>query len=571
MAAGGRESTVVFVNADVVTMDERNAFAEAVAVRSGRVLAVGEVRRVLEAAGAGARLVDMGGNTLVPGFVDGHGHFTQVAGELDWVDLAPPPAGKTSSIEHLVRALRERLGRLATQHKYVLGVGYDESMLAERRHPTKEDLDRVSTELPVWAVHSSRHMAVGNGVALDQAGIAASTPDPDGGRIVRRAGSREPTGLLQDAAWAHVRLTLLPGIPDHLYSDVLRRTGAHYARLGITTAQDGATDVGGMKMLHRAADDGALPIDVVAYPLCHLLDRMRADAELYMSGYQCGVRVGGVKIILDGSLQAKTAWLTEAYAVPPPGAPASYRGGPLLSDDDVYRMVADCFANGFQVHAHANGDAAIDQMLEAVARAERRHGRQRPGAAPDRRPVLIHAQMAREDQLDRMRALGITPSFFSTQCFYWGDWHVASVLGRERAHRLDPARSAERRGLRFSLHNDAPLVPPNILFLIWSAVTRRSRSGQVIGPDQRLTAAEAMRAVTIDAAYQLFEDANKGSIAVGKLADMAVLSANPLRVAPDAIKDIAVLATLKEGMPIHVLERAPLPEVLITGGVNGDL
>jgi predicted amidohydrolase YtcJ len=223
------------------------------------------------------------------------------------------------------------------------------------------------------------------------------------------------------------------------------------------------------------------------------------------------------------------------------------------------------------VHAHANGDAAIDQMLEAVARAERRHGRQRPGAAPDRRPVLIHAQMAREDQLDRMRALGITPSFFSTQCFYWGDWHVASVLGRERAHRLDPARSAERRGLRFSLHNDAPLVPPNILFLIWSAVTRRSRSGQVIGPDQRLTAAEAMRAVTIDAAYQLFEDANKGSIAVGKLADMAVLSANPLRVAPDAIKDIAVLATLKEGMPIHVLERAPLPEVLITGGVNGDL
>jgi len=190
MAAGARESTVVFVNADIVTMDERNAVAQAVAVRSGRVLAVGEVRRVLAAAGRGARLVDMGGNTLVPGFVDGHGHFTLVAGELDWVDLTPPPAGKTSSIERLVAALRERLGRLAAQHKYVLGVGYDDSMLTERRHPTKEDLDRVSTDLPVWAVHASRQMAVGNGVALDQAGIAASTPDPEGGRIVRRAGSR---------------------------------------------------------------------------------------------------------------------------------------------------------------------------------------------------------------------------------------------------------------------------------------------------------------------------------------------------------------------------------------------
>ena len=571
MAAAARESTVVFVNADVVTMDERQPFAQAVAVRSGRVLAVGDIKRVLDAAGSGARLVDLGGNTLVPGFVDGHGHFTLVAGELDWVDLAPPPGGNTSSIEQLVGALRERLGRLAAQHKYVLGVGYDDSMLAERRQPTKEDLDRVSTELPVWAVHASRHMAVGNGVALDQAGIAASTPDPDGGTIVRRAGSREPTGLLQDAAWTHVRRTLLPGIPDHLQSDVLRRTGAHYARLGITTAQDGATDVGGMKMLHRAADDGALPIDVVAYPLCHLVDRLGADAAPYLRGYECGVRIGGVKIILDGSLQAKTAWLTEAYAVPPPGAPASYRGVACFSDDEVYRIVADCFARGVQVLAHANGDAAIDQMLEAVERAQEQHDRQGQGperTASDRRTVMVHAQTAREDQLDRMRALGVMPSFFSTQCFHWGDWHVASVLGRERAYRLDPARSAVQRGIRFTLHNDAPIAPPNILFLIWNAVTRQSRSGQVIGPDQRLTPAEALRAVTLDAAYQHFEDRNKGSIEVGKLADMAVLSANPLRVATDAIRDITVLATLKEGMPIYVLERAPVTDAL-TAGVNG--
>jgi predicted amidohydrolase YtcJ len=573
MAAAARESTVVFVNADVVTMDPHRPSAEAVAVRSGRVLAVGDVKSVLDAAGNSARLIDLGGNTLVPGFIDGHGHFTLVAGELDWVDLAPPPAGQTSSVEQLVAALRARLGRLAAQHKYVLGVGYDDSMLAERRHPTKEDLDRVSTELPVWAVHASRHMAVGNGIALDQAGVAASTPDPEGGTIVRRAGSREPTGLLQEAAWAHVRLTLLPGIPDHLQSDVLRRTGAYYARLGITTAQDGATDVGGMKMLHRAADDGALPIDVVAYPLCHLVDRLGADAEPYQRGYECGVRIGGVKLILDGSLQAKTAWLTQPYAVPPPGASASYRGAPCFSEEDIYRIVGDCFARGVQVLAHANGDAAIDQMIEAVARAQRQHGRQRQGpgsAASDRRPVMVHAQTAREDQLDRMQSLGIIPSFFATQCFYWGDWQVASVLGRERAYGLDPARSAHRRGMRFTLHNDAPVAPPDIMFLIWNAVTRRSRSGQVIGPDQRLTPAEALRAVTIDAAYQHFEDANKGSIEVGKLADMAVLSANPLRIPADAIRDVRILATLKEGMPIHLVERAAVTDAL-TAGVDGVL
>ena len=538
MAARAHESTAVFVNADVVTMDPRHPFAEAVAVRSGRILAVGDSGHVLAAAGRGARLFDLGGNALVPGFIDSHGHFTQVAIELDWVDLSPPPAGRTATIEGMIVQLRARLHRLAAQHKYVLGVGYDDTMLAERRHPTREDLDRVSTDLPVWVVHTSRQMAVGNSVALDQAGMT------------------EPTGLLRDAAWAHVRLTLFPTVPEHHHPDLIRRTGEHYARLGITTALDGSVDIGGMQMLHAAADDGSLPIDVVAYPLYQLEQRLPASAAPYRRGYVGGVRIGGVKIVLDGTPQGKTAWLTEPYLMAPDGESPSYTGMPLFSDEDVFRMVADCFARRVQVLAHANGDAAIEQMIEAVARAAPQQG------GNDLRPVMVHAQLATEDQLDRMRALRILPSFCSSHGFFWGDWHVASVLGPERAPRLNPARSAGRRGLRFSLHNDAPIVPPNMLFLIWSAVTRFSRSGVVIGPDQRLTPTEALRALTIDAAYQHFEDEQKGSLEVGKLADMAVLSENPLRVAPDAIREIEVLATLKEGMPIQVLERARLPDAL---------
>jgi len=567
MRRGGREATAVFVNADVVTMDPGCPVAEAVAVRSGRILAVGEVGHVLKTAGPAARLFDLGGRALVPGFVDSHGQFTQVAGELDWVDLAPPPAGEIGSIEEMITALRARLGRLAAQHKYVLGVGYDESVLDEGRHPTKEDLDRVSTQLPVWVVHVSRHMAVGNSVALDQAGIAAATPDPDGGAIVRRPGSREPTGLLREAAWAHVRLTLVPTIPEHHHPDLVRRTGEHYARLGITTAQDGGTDVAGMEMLHTAADDGSLPIDVVAYPLYQLEDRLRTHIESYRQTRIGGVRVGGLKLVLDGSPQGKTAWVTAPYVVPPAGEPESYTGVSLFSNDDVHRIVADCFARGLQLLVHANGDAAAEQMIEAVARADQRQGRRArgDGSAMDRRVVMVHAQLVREDQLDRMQALGIIPSFCSSHCFYWGDWDARSTVGRERAERLNPARWAQRRGLRFSLHNDAPVCPPNMLFLIWSAVTRLSRTGEVMGAEQRLTAAEALRAVTLDAAYQLFEDERKGSLEVGKLADMAVLSANPLRVAADDIKQIEVLATLKEGVPIHVRERARLPDSLSVG------
>jgi len=552
----------VFVNAEVLTMDERRPVAQAVAIRGGRILAVGDLDPVLAAAGRSAQAVDLGGNTLMPGFVDGHGHFTQVANELDWVDLSPPPAGTIASIEDIVSALRGRLGQLAAEHKYVLGTGYDESTLEERRHPTKEDLDRVSTELPIWVVHISRRMAVGNSVALDQAGIAAATPDPVGGTIVRRPGSREPTGLLQEAAWTYVRLTFLPPVPEHHHSDLMRRTGQRYARLGVTTALDGATDVGGMKMLRMAAENGSLPIDVVSHPLYQLADLLRDEAEPFRRGYAGHLRVGGLELVLDGQLQGRNAWLTEPYQVPPPGAPASYAGSALFADDDVYRMVADCFARSVQLLVLANGDAAAEQMIEAVARAERRHGRD------DRRPVMVHAQTVREDQLDRMLALGIIPSFFSTHCFYWGDWDVASVLGRERAYHISPARSAVRRGLRFSLHNDSPVAPPNSLFLVWNAVTRLSRGGEVIGPDQRLTPAEALRAVTIDAAYQCFEDGAKGSIEVGKLADMVVLSDNPLRVAPEAIREIAVLATLKEGVPIHILERAHLPEALAAAQIG---
>ncbi len=551
---------VIYLNGDVITMDERRPRAAAIAVRDGRIVAVGDRREAEAAAGRGARVVDLGGRPVVPGFVDAHGHLTQAAARLDWVDLSPPPAGRISSVDDLVGALRRRRGELAAAHKYVLGAGYDETMLAEQRHPTKEDLDRVSTELPVWVVHVSRRMAVGNSIALDQAGIHAATPDPEGGRIARRSDSREPTGLLEEAAWAHVRMTMLPAIPDHRVAELLARTGHYYARFGITTAQDGATDVVGMNMLRVAAQAGVLPIDVVAYPL-HIIDeRVREDCEPHRGRYQGRLRVGGARILLDGSPQGKTAWLTQPYLIPPEAEAPSYAGYPRHSDGEVQRMVEDCFHRGVQLFAHANGDAAADQLIRTVAAAEAKLGR------ADRRPVMIHAQTVRDDQLDRMKELGIFPSFFSAHCFYWGDWHVASVLGRERAERISPARSAAERGLPFSIHNDPPVVRPSMTFLMWNAVTRKSRSGQIIGREQRITAEQALRAVTLDAAYQIFEEETKGSIAVGKLADLAVLSENPLQVAPDDIKDIQVLATIKEGVPVYVAaaETAKLSELLST-------
>ena len=261
--------------------------------------------------------------------------------------------------------------------------------------------------------------------------------------------------------------------------------------------------------------------------------------------YEGRYKDGGIQLMLDGSPQGKTAWLAEPYHVIPEGQPADYRGYPSMTAEQVSGMLDAAFANGWQVLAHCNGDAATEQFVECVGAAVAKHG------PADRRTVMIHAQTVRDDQLDRMAAIGMVPSFFSSHVYYWGDYHRDSVLGPARAARISPMRSAARRRLRFNIHNDAPVVPPDILRLVWSAVARKTRSGETLGLDQAITVEEALRAVTIDAAWAHFEEDAKGSLAPGKLADLVVLGADPTAVDVDAIPDIPVLATLKEGGVVY--------------------
>ena len=219
-----------------------------------------------------------------------------------------------------------------------------------------------------------------------------------------------------------------------------------------------------------------------------------------------------------------------------------------MTDDEANAFVEEAFRKGWQIHAHCNGDAAADQFIKAVRLAVAKLG---PG---DRRPVMIHAQTVREDQLDAMKELGIIPSFFGMHTYYWGDWHRDSVLGPERASRISPAASALKRGIPFTQHHDAPVALPSSLMILFSQVNRVTRSGQVLGPEQRVSAMDAIKSITINAAHQYFEEGTKGSLEPGKLADFVILDRNPLTVDPMAIKDIKVVETIKEGVTIY---RAP--------------
>jgi predicted amidohydrolase YtcJ len=538
----------IYVNGPVLTVDAGNDVAQALAVAGGRIAAVGSRDEVLAWQGPDTEVVDLAGRALAPGFIDAHGHLTQVARLAAAVNVASPPVGPVTSIPELQSALRQAIeSKGIPSGTWVIGAGYDDALLAEHRHPGRADLDAVSLEHPIALLHVSLHLAALNSAALALAGIGPSTPDPPGGRIRRVAGSREPNGGLEESA-LFLLLKVLP-TPDLEQSLVLLdRAQQLYASHGLTTAQDGATMPSDWELLRAAADRDRLVIDVVAYPLSPDGDAI-LEGDFPLREYQGRLKLGGAKLLLDGSPQGKTAWLTEPYFVPPPGEGPDYRGYPALPDDVVEQRISDYASRGIQVLAHANGDAAADQMIRAVAAAQ---SALPPGERiADQRPVMVHAQTVREDQLDRMQELGIVPSFFESHVFYWGDWHRDSVLGPERAARISPAASALRRKMHFTLHNDAPVVPPDVLRLISAAVNRTTRSGAVLGPDQRIPPAAALRAVTYDAAWQNFEEDQKGSLEPGKLADLVILSANPLTVDPTKLTDIEVVETIKEGKTIY--------------------
>jgi hypothetical protein len=463
----------------------------------------------------------------------------------------------------------------------VFGSGYDDSMLAERRHPTREDLDRISTEHPVVIVHASGHLGAANTLALEKVGFVKGAPNPKGGVIRCDPQTGEPTGVVEEQAIFNF-FSLLPAKTDEQRLQTLVEIQNYYASFGITTAQDGQTLPPSVALLRKAAAGGHLIIDIVSYPKWTFFEKALAggreiDIENVRPGFasniesfhRCGapegqvdpnitqavkgqlgvyhnrLKFGGVKLTCDGSLQAETAFLTRPYLHPPAGQSQDYRGYPILLQEELDFWLDAAYANDVQVIAHCNGDAAADMMIEAVDKAQRKHGKK------DLRPVMAHAHTVRADQLDLMKKLGIVPSFFSSHTFYWGDWHISETLGADRARHISPLRSALKRGMKFANHTDAPVTPPDQLMVIHSAVNRTSRSGVIVGPEERISPMDALKAVTIWGAYLYFEENEKGSIEPGKRADLVVLSANPLTVDDAAIKSIKILQTIKDGKTIY--------------------
>jgi predicted amidohydrolase YtcJ len=534
-AARGRRRTV-YLGGPILTMDPRDRIVEALGVEGDRIAVVGS-RAELEAwADGSAGVVDLGGRALLPGFIDAHGHFPGRGIFAVQLDLNSPPIGDIATLDALLGRLRER-ARQTRSGSWIVGWGYDDTLLAEKRHPTRDDLDSVSREHPIVLWHISGHLAAANSLALERAGIGADTPDPEGGLIRRDPRSGEPDGVLEESACDPLQAGSRPAFFDSLR--IVRAGSDVYLRAGVTTAQSGYTLEQYMQGFTWLSRLGLVAPRLVLWPGEELTERMLDGSFRYASYDERWVRLGAAKLLADGSIQGYTGYLSEPYHVPP-GDDPGYRGYPRIAREELIEKVVRRHAAGWQVAVHGNGDATIDDILDAFEQAQREHPRS------DTRHVVIHAQMTREDQLDRMKALDVIPSFFVLHTYYWGDRHREVFMGPERAAHMSPARSALDRGLRFTLHCDSPVVPMEPLRLVWAAVNRRSTSGASIGADQCIPPLAALRAVTIDAAWQHFEEDDKGSLEPGKLADLVILSESPLEQ-PERIDRIRVLETIVGG------------------------
>lgn len=536
------ESSALSTSAEWGTA-RRSAIPEALLTEDDRILAVGSFEELRLKAAPEVEMQDLKGHTLMPSFIDAHGHFAAAANAI-----LQCPLGEAYSFEEL----QERLyafARNVPPGEWVQGQGYDHNQLAEKRHPDRRILDEVCPDQPLVITHKSGHMGVFNTKALEVLGVLeGDLPQVDGGRIEMEEGL--PTGYMEEEAFLHYQKRIPMGDPED-FAKAFQKVQEMYASYGITTVQEGMF-VGQLTPIYRnLLETESLKLDLVAYLDAQTASEIRGQFPKADRRYQGHFKIGGYKIFLDGSPQGRTAWLREPY-IAEGGEQEGYCGYPMMSNEEVEAALRKAVEEQMPILAHCNGDAAARQYIDAVEKISREYPEMY-----DLHPVMIHAQMLPAEEMERVHSLGIIPSFFIAHIYHWGDVHVKN-LGIERAQKISPAGSALKAGIPFTFHQDTPVIPPDMLETVWCAAVRRTKNGLILGEEERIGIWDALQAVTIHAAAQYGEEEEKGTLAEGKKADMVILDQNPLLAGAEALRSIQVLETIKDGKTIWMKNPATL-------------
>lgn len=545
-AAAATSADTIFHNGSILTMAGKEpAYVEALAIKDGKIVFAGSKDEALKLKDGSTTLNDLGGKHLMPSFIDGHGHFINALSVAGQANCYAAPFGPGSTKEGIVEAIKKLIAeKNIPKGEIVMAYGYDDSIYPDGGKLTAADLDPHFPEHPVMVGHVSLHGAVLNSLAMKKYNINADTPTPPGGIIVRKPGGNEPEGLLMETAFLPIFAQLPKPSPDELMAALVEGQKI-FAAAGVTTAHEGATHIPDLQILQRGAKEGKLFIDVVAYPFIPEYEHvMRANPVDTFMKYNNGLKLGGIKVTIDGSPQGRTAHFTTPYLTGGPSGETDWKGEPTFPVETINKMVKTVYDAKLPLIIHCNGDAAIDNFLKAheLALGDAKSG--------DHRTSIIHCQFVRKDQLDKIAEYKVIPSFYTEHTYFFGSTHVRN-RGKEQAHLLSPLKSALDRGITFANHTDFNVAPIDQLFVVWTAVNRLSREGEVIGADERIGAYEALKAVTCNVAYWYREEATKGTLEAGKLADLVILDKDPLKVEPMAIKDIKVVETFKAGKSIY--------------------
>jgi predicted amidohydrolase YtcJ len=543
LTAFATPSTVYF-NGDILTMHgDHPQYVEALVVQNDKIVFAGDKGPALAQAGSNPTLQDLKGHTLMPGFIDSWGHFALIAQNTLGVNLgyfAPnPPQNKAQAIQNLLTE-----GKLF--NGWILSSGYSEAMLSDGGL-TLADLDQAYPEQPLLIQNISTLTGQVNSAGLKKLGITKTTKAVSG-FIPTDPKTGELTGELIGMPFLEAVVRAVGTYSQEITFDTYRKTEQIYLSNGFTTAQSYEATVAEMNDMRKAIEQKVISLDLIALPTYDVVDTLlKSNPHFQFGTYNQGDRgfkVAGMMVPTDGAPQLRLAYFTQPF-LDTTGFDKDWRGFPYNPQSLVDHYAKLAYEKNIQYFGYSNGDAGIDMTLAALNKAIKE-----TGITQNRRSVISHSFFARDDQLTQYKEKNIIAITLPNHIWLYGDVYV-KILGEARARNLSPLRTADKLGVKIGLHNDTPSSGPNALFSVWSAVNRKTFSGKTLGEEQRIDAYKALQGFTVNAAYQYYEETQKGTLAKGMLADLVQLDRNPLKVDPDAIKNIRVVQTIKHGKQVY--------------------
>ena len=517
----------LFYGGKILTMDIP-LYTDSVLVEDGKITAVGRREELTKQ--APDTVIDLDGKTMLPAFIDAHSHFFQTAASL----LQAPLLGVKSVKDMQIRIDDYIAANGVKPGDWIISRDFDPSLMPDGKNPPLSDLDRLAPHNPLVIHHKSGHMGLFNSEALRLLGAAESlktAPWQGNGKIGTENGKL--TGYMEENAFFYHLKKLPPQNSDDMLG-AFERAQQKYLSYGIASIQEGMFTSQMLPFYKTLLKSKVLKTDITAYCEPSVYGTVKGELE----GLNSRFHIGGMKIFLDGSPQGKTAWMRTPYIG---DEKTGYRGYGTMTDNEVLTAMELSAKEGCQLLAHCNGDAAAEQFLNCLETAVEKYPIIRT-----LRPVIIHAQLIDADQLERAKRLSAMVSFFSAHVYYWGDVHIKN-FSLERAAKISPAATALEHGVKFTMHQDAPVIEPDMIETIWCANSRITKTGQPLGRQERISVYNAVRAVTVNAAYQYSKENTHGTISAGKQADFTVLDRNPLQTPAQRMRDITVLQVYKDG------------------------